>query len=94
MYCIFETFMTSICEKEISGKVRLIHVEEISLYQFHRFKKKTIDTAEDQISQARQFKSMEIYGFSKNDLYPHNHKCQFDVKRGSLSMHVTPKISY
>ena len=37
---------------------------------------------------------MEIYGFSKNDLYPHNHKCQFDVKRGSLSMQVTPKISY
>ena len=27
-------------------------------------------------------------------LYPHNYKCQFDVKLGSLSMQVTPKISY
>ena len=26
--------------------------------------------------------------------YPHNHKCQFDVKRGSLNMQVTTKISY
>ena len=26
--------------------------------------------------------------------YPHNHKCQFDVKRGILSMQVAPKISY
>ena len=25
--------------------------------------------------------------------YPHNPKCQFDVKRGSLGMQVTPKIS-
>ena len=28
------------------------------------------------------------------DFYPHNHKCQFDVKRNNLSMHVAPKISY
>ena len=26
--------------------------------------------------------------------YPQNHKCQFDVKSGSLSMQVDPKISY
>ena len=26
--------------------------------------------------------------------YPHNHKCQFDVKRGILSMQVAPKISH
>ena len=25
--------------------------------------------------------------------YPHNHKCQFDVKRGCLSLQVAPKIS-
>ena len=38
--------MTSICEKKISAEVRLIHEEQISLYKFHRFPKKTIDTAE------------------------------------------------
>ena len=26
--------------------------------------------------------------------YPHNHKRQFDIKRGSLSMQVAPKTSY
>ena len=26
--------------------------------------------------------------------YPRNHKCQFDIKCGSLSMQAAPKISY
>ena len=34
------TSMTSMCEKNISAEVRLIHAEQISLYKFHRFKKK------------------------------------------------------
>ena len=32
--------MRKICEKKISAEVRLIHEEQISLYKFHRFKKK------------------------------------------------------
>ena len=48
--------MTSICEKKMSAEVRLIHAEQISLYKFYRFKKKTIDTVEDKTSQARHFK--------------------------------------
>ena len=32
--------MTSICEKNISAEVRLIHAEQVTLYKFHRFKKK------------------------------------------------------
>ena len=32
--------MTSIYEEKISAEVRLIHAEQISLYKFHRFKKK------------------------------------------------------
>ena len=31
---IFETFMTSICEKKILVEVRIIHAEQISLYNF------------------------------------------------------------
>ena len=38
--------MTSICEKEISAEVRLIHVEQMSLYNFIVLEK-TIDTTED-----------------------------------------------
>ena len=38
--------MTSIFEKKISPEVRLIHAEQMSLYNFI-VKKKTIDTAED-----------------------------------------------
>ena len=34
IYCIFETFMTSICEKKILAEVRLVHAEQISLYNF------------------------------------------------------------
>ena len=26
--------------------------------------------------------------------YPHSHECQFDVKRGNLSMQVALKITY
>ena len=38
--------MTSICEKEISPEVGLIHAEQISLYNFIDLRK-TLDTAED-----------------------------------------------
>ena len=42
--------MTSICDKKISAKVRLIHAEHVSLYNFIFLRKKTIDTAEDLIT--------------------------------------------
>ena len=61
--------MTSIYEKKISAEVRLIHVKQTSLYNFVVLRKKTKDTAEDETSQARHFKSMGIYGFSSTDLY-------------------------
>ena len=32
--------MTSTSEKKIAAEVGLIHAEQISLYKFHRFKKK------------------------------------------------------
>ena len=32
--------MMSICEKKISGELRPIHAEQISLYKFHRIKKR------------------------------------------------------
>ena len=34
IYCIFETFMTSIYEKKISAEVRFFHAEQVSLYNF------------------------------------------------------------
>ena len=34
IYCIFETFMTSICEGKIPAEVWLIHAEQMSLYNF------------------------------------------------------------
>ena len=34
IYCIFETFMTSIYEKKISTEKRLIYAKQISLYNF------------------------------------------------------------
>ena len=40
IYFIFETFMTSICEKKISAEVRLIHAEQMSLYNFIVLRKK------------------------------------------------------
>ena len=48
--------MTSIYEEKISAEVRLIHVEQMSLYNFIVLEK-TIDTTE-----GRHFKLMEIYG--------------------------------
>ena len=48
--------MTLICEKNISAEVRLIHVEQVSLYNFIVLRKNN--------SQARHFKSMGIHGFS------------------------------
>ena len=34
------------------------------------------------------------HGYNVRHFYPHNRKCQFDVKRGNLSTQVAPKISY
>ena len=34
IYCVFETFMTSVCEKKDSAEVWLIHAEQMSLYNF------------------------------------------------------------
>ena len=39
--------MVSIYERTISAEVRLIHAEQMSLYNFIIFKKKTMDTDED-----------------------------------------------
>ena len=55
--------MTSICEKKISAKVRLIHAEHVSLYNFIFLRKKTIDTAEDLITGVRHFKPIGLNGF-------------------------------
>ena len=55
--------MTSIYEKKISAEVRLIHAEQMSLYNFIVLRKKTIDTAEDWATEARHFKLMGAYGF-------------------------------
>ena len=40
-------FMTLICEKKNLAKERLIHAEQMTLYNFIFSRKKTIDTAED-----------------------------------------------
>ena len=40
IYCVFETFMTSIYENKISAKVRLFHAEQMSLYNFIVLRKK------------------------------------------------------
>ena len=56
--------MTSICEKKVSEEVRLIHAEQMSLYIFIILRKKTMDTDENQKTQARHFRSMGIYWFS------------------------------
>ena len=39
--------MTSVCEKKVSAEVRLIHAEQMSLYNFIVLRKKIIDAAED-----------------------------------------------
>ena len=48
--------MTLICEKNISAEVRLIHVEQVSLYNLIVLRKNN--------SQERHFKSMGIHWFS------------------------------
>ena len=53
--------MPSVYEKKISEEVRLICAEQKSLYDFIILSKKTMDTDEDQTTQARHFKSTEIY---------------------------------
>ena len=40
IYFIFETFMTSICQKKNLAEVRLIHAEQMSLYNFIVLRKK------------------------------------------------------
>ena len=61
--------MTSICEKKISAEVRLIHAEQMPLYNFIILtKKQWIQTDEDYTTQARQFKSIGMYWFSETDL--------------------------
>ena len=40
MYCIFEMFMTSFYEKKISAEARLIHAEQMPLYNFIILRKK------------------------------------------------------
>ena len=42
IYCIFETYMTSICEKKILAEVWLIHAEQISSYNFIVLRKKQL----------------------------------------------------
>ena len=59
-YFIFEMFMTSICEKNISAEVRLIHVEQVSLYIFIVLRKNNRQQLKQDI--LNQWESM---GFSK-----------------------------
>ena len=40
MYCIFEMFMTPFYEKKISAEARLIHAEQMPLYNFIILRKK------------------------------------------------------
>ena len=56
--------MTPIYEKKISAEVRLIHAEQMSLYNFIVLRKKAVDTDKDQTTQAIHFKSTGIYWFS------------------------------
>ena len=56
--------MTLIHEKKFSAEVRLIHAEEMSLYNFIILRKKTMDTDEDYTTQARHFIPIGIYWFS------------------------------
>ena len=62
-YFIFEMFMTSICEKNISAEVRLIHVEQVSLYIFIVLRKNNRQQLKQDI--LNQWESM---GFSKLNL--------------------------
>ena len=62
-YFIFEMFMTSICEKNISAEVRLIYVEQVSLYIFVVLRKNNRQQLKQDI--LNQWESM---GFSKLNL--------------------------
>ena len=62
-YFIFEMFMTSICEKNISAEVRLIYVEQVSLYIFIVLRKNNRQQLKQDI--LNQWESM---GFSKLNL--------------------------
>ena len=46
IYCVFETFLKSTCEKKRSAEIGLIHTEQTSLYNLITLRK-TVDTAED-----------------------------------------------
>ena len=59
-YFIFEMFMTSICEKNIPAEVRLIYVEQVSLYIFIVLRKNNRQQLKQDI--LNQWESM---GFSK-----------------------------
>ena len=62
-YFIFEMFMTSICEKNISAEVRFIYVEQVSLYIFIVLRKNNRQQLKQDI--LNQWESM---GFSKLNL--------------------------
>ena len=62
-YFIFEMLMTSICEKNISAEVRLIYVEQVSLYIFIVLRKNNRQQLKQDI--LNQWESM---GFSKLNL--------------------------
>ena len=62
-YFIFEMFMTSVCEKNISAEVRLIYVEQVSLYIFIVLRKNNRQQLKQDI--LNQWESM---GFSKLNL--------------------------
>ena len=49
----FETFMMSICEKKISAEARLIHAEQISLYNFIVLRKRQQTTVYTKLSTYR-----------------------------------------
>ena len=59
-YFIFEMFMTSICEKNISAEVRLIYVEQVSLYILRKNNRQQLK--QDILNQ------WESMGFSKLNL--------------------------
>ena len=50
--------------KEKPAVIKLIHAEQISLYNFIISKKKIMDTDEDQTTEATHFKSIGIYWVS------------------------------
>ena len=65
IYCIFETFMTSTCEKKISAEVRLIHAEQISSYNFIVLRKKQLTQLKIKQVEHDILNQWESMGFSK-----------------------------